>query len=903
MKKLLFLCATALFALQAMAIPAIKKPAHLINPNSDLNVRLNGDEFFNFYTTQDGYTVLRNVQGGWDYAVSQNGRLVSTGITAHNAGKRSATEIQMLSGLNKNAVDEAKYAQGQQLRDQLRQEVQRRARFNLNRFRGLIVLVEYTDMQFQMSNPQEFYNHMVNDHNYTGFTLNGKKVQCPGSVRDYYYDQSDGKFDPQFDVVGPVRVNYSAWDHHQASSSPSIFISALKAVDSQVDFTKYDGDDDGVIDLVFFIGAGPSSCYEGNDENLLWPHKYSFYLQTLLTRLDGKRPYDYACCTEIYGWQDTPSSLETQGIGVMCHEFSHVLGLMDHYDADGTSSGGLSRTLGQWDIMDDGAANDAARTPSAYTLFERWSLGWCNPPVINQKGIYTLNAIDGTSEGYILRSPDSNEYFTLENRQKTTKWDKFLPGHGMLLIRVDSASTTAWTGNKVNTNPSHNYIELRRAWNNTSDEDLPSDPFPGTKTVTKITNATSPNLVTWSGKKNAYNILGIREAGGKITFEVVGDGEQSNAKKLVETFEKLPLGLATGTEAQGDIAKWKLNGAATIASYNSSRQVQLTLPSTMETTTPLYYAATSIEATVTNPGSTAKFTLHYSIDGGNTWTPLASADGSTTIQVAGGQSVTATWDVNFDNTMPVLYRITMNGGTKNSPCYVDNFTIFYDGEPGEPEVSDKKLLETFEKLPTNLTNGGQAQGDIATWTIGNATITNYNNSRQVSMTLPSTLRTTTPLYYNVIQVAAYITNPQTSAAKFSLYNSVDNGATWNVIKTPQDETILTVDPETTVKAIWNVDFNNNMPVLYRLDMVGTAKNMPCYIDNFTLYYNGEPGPGFITGDVNGDGKVDVEDVNAVINIILEQKTAEDFNGEPDINGDGKVDVEDVNAIINIILTA
>ena len=384
---------------------------------------------------------------------------------------------------------------------------------------------------------------------------------------------------------------------------------------------------------------------------------------------------------------------------------------------------------------------------------------------------------------------------------------------------------------------------------------------------------------------------------------MVGDGEQSNAKKLVETFEKLPLGLATGTEAQGDIAKWKLNGAATIASYNSSRQVQLTLPSTMETTTPLYYAATSIEATVTNPGSTAKFTLHYSIDGGNTWTPLASADGSTTIQVAGGQSVTATWDVNFDNTMPVLYRITMNGGTKNSPCYVDNFTIFYDGEPGEPEVSDKKLLETFEKLPTNLTNGGQAQGDIATWTIGNATITNYNNSRQVSMTLPSTLRTTTPLYYNVIQVAAYITNPQTSAAKFSLYNSVDNGATWNVIKTPQDETILTVDPETTVKAIWNVDFNNNMPVLYRLDMVGTAKNMPCYIDNFTLYYNGEPGPGFITGDVNGDGKVDVEDVNAVINIILEQKTAEDFNGEPDINGDGKVDVEDVNAIINIILTA
>ena len=57
----------------------------------------------------------------------------------------------------------------------------------------------------------------------------------------------------------------------------------------------------------------------------------------------------------------------------------------------------------------------------------------------------------------------------------------------------------------------------------------------------------------------------------------------------------------------------------------------------------------------------------------------------------------------------------------------------------------------------------------------------------------------------------------------------------------------------------------------------------------------------IRGDVNGDGKVDVEDVNAVINIILKQKTAADYPGNADINSDGKIDVEDVNAIINIIL--
>ncbi|MBO4871292.1 MAG: dockerin type I repeat-containing protein [Muribaculaceae bacterium] len=60
-------------------------------------------------------------------------------------------------------------------------------------------------------------------------------------------------------------------------------------------------------------------------------------------------------------------------------------------------------------------------------------------------------------------------------------------------------------------------------------------------------------------------------------------------------------------------------------------------------------------------------------------------------------------------------------------------------------------------------------------------------------------------------------------------------------------------------------------------------------------------PDYPVGDVNGDNKVDVEDVNAVINIILDLKTQKDYLGNADLNGDGKVDVEDVNAVINIIL--
>ena len=60
-------------------------------------------------------------------------------------------------------------------------------------------------------------------------------------------------------------------------------------------------------------------------------------------------------------------------------------------------------------------------------------------------------------------------------------------------------------------------------------------------------------------------------------------------------------------------------------------------------------------------------------------------------------------------------------------------------------------------------------------------------------------------------------------------------------------------------------------------------------------------PGPIKGDVNGDGEVNIADVNCVIDVILGTKEAEEFEGRADVNGDGEVNIADVNAIIDIIL--
>ena len=58
---------------------------------------------------------------------------------------------------------------------------------------------------------------------------------------------------------------------------------------------------------------------------------------------------------------------------------------------------------------------------------------------------------------------------------------------------------------------------------------------------------------------------------------------------------------------------------------------------------------------------------------------------------------------------------------------------------------------------------------------------------------------------------------------------------------------------------------------------------------------------YIVGDANGDGVVDVADVVAIVNNILE-KPAENFNeAAADVNGDNVVDAADVVLVVNIIL--
>ena len=684
-KSIILLAVSAIMCIQALANPAIRGSVQMPQPDGTLvKISLQGDEFYSFNTTVDGYTVLLNDAGAYVYAQREGKKLVPTGVLAHDEGQRSPAELALLGTLtkrmtDKEAVEEAhmrRAARNAMLRVDL-------SNFDFDNFRGLVILIDFADRKFESEDPQAFYTQMFSTEGLTGWhdPHTNRDVTCPGSVRDYFNDQSNGAFNPPFDVYGPYTSTKNA--NQCYSQSRSIFKAALKSANDDIDFSKYDNNGDGRVDMVFFLVAGYSAASNGRESGYLWPHASNFTYDYI--NYDSKWFDRYASSTELYGWESTPSSVVVEGIGTVCHEFSHVLGLPDFYDTDYDDNGGESHHPGGWDIMAGGSDYNYGRTPAGYTFYERYALGWARPKTINGEGNFSLEAVNKSREGYILRTPVNNEFFTIENRQKTG-WDAYIPGHGMIVTRVDSTNLTVWSNNQVNCNPAHNYFELLRAGNTTSG-DLGSDPFPGTTGNPMLTNETTPNLKTWSGKPNAYNIVGINEKSGIINFTVVKNG---TLPMLVEDFEGMDANdNTTDQDVQGNFATWSFNKAGVRApgegKADGENSVMMKLPSQFFSTSPIYYNCYMAMMTVYNSASTAaKYSLEYSSDGGQSWTVCLTPNNATSASVPAKATGTCYWSMNLNNRQGATFRISQVGGNKNTATYVDNFTLLYTGDEGGP---------------------------------------------------------------------------------------------------------------------------------------------------------------------------------------------------------------------------
>lgn len=499
--------------LSAMAVPAMRKVQTVTQPDgTTLKVKKIGDERMHFLLTEDGYLLAEEADGTYCYArANASGMIESTGVKALDAAFRSTLTVdaQHISDFDIK-----------QMKQSPRRIPQSGVGLDDTTFPGkgspkvLILIVQYSDYKFMLDDPRDYFESMLNEE---GFSQYGGT----GSCKDYFTENSNGMFTPQFDLYGPVtlpnkRSYYGGNDFYGQDNHPEeMVIHAIKSLDSTVDFSQYDNDGDGLVDNVYVIYAGQGEASYGTSDTV-WPHSWDLSSAGSEFVVDGVTVSHYACSNE---WQfDRPD-----GIGTFVHEFSHVMGLPDLYNTEQQTD----YTPGFYSVMDYGPYNNDGRTPPCYGMYERNSLGWAEPIVIDEPMDCELEHILTSNMGYLIPTSKNTEFFLLENRQQAG-WDEFLPGHGMLIWHIDF-NPTRWEQNTVNNNPSHQYVDIEEAIGRVGQSDIvmAGYPFPGSMGVTSFTDDTKPSMMSWSKERLNMPVTEITEENGIIRFVVAGGASEA----------------------------------------------------------------------------------------------------------------------------------------------------------------------------------------------------------------------------------------------------------------------------------------------------------------------------------------------------------------------------------------
>lgn len=419
MRKLLSVFSLLVITAAVFAVPAKRGLWKMVRlaDGTEVKVELKGDEFGHFWQSADGTRYVSDGSANI-YKVADMGAISLKAKARRNIAAKARS---------RRSVMKAPAA---------------RAQSYIGTKKGLLILVEFSDKKFKASNDLALYKQVVNGENYSNASLGFR-----GSVRDYFRDQSDGQFDFDIDVVGPVSLPqkyayYGANDMTGNDVRAEYMIKeACEKVDGSVDFTKYDWDGDGEVDQVFVLYAGHGEA-SYDDENTVWPH--AWYLKDgaeITLKLDGVLINSYACGSEL------GSGEAIDGIGTICHEFSHCFGLPDMYDTEYSGNFGMC----SWSLMDSGSYNDDGYTPAEYTSYEKMAVGWKQPLELTaDMEVANLKPYSDGGDAYIIYNEGNrNEYFLLENRQQTG-WDAGLEDKGLLAIHVDY-DANVWNMNEVNT--------------------------------------------------------------------------------------------------------------------------------------------------------------------------------------------------------------------------------------------------------------------------------------------------------------------------------------------------------------------------------------------------------------------------------------------------------------------
>ncbi len=327
-----------------------------------------------------------------------------------------------------------------------------------------VVLVNFKDAEFKINKPKEAFEQLFNSDKQADLG-NGNYLNY-GSVAKYFRDMSHGAFTPKFKVYDPVTVDqpetYYGGKHENDNSDeePRLLVKdALKLIEDQVteDDIKSFCSDGKTVDCVYVVYAGLGQN-DGGAGTTVWANTWT----TDGATLGGKSVRWYTMSPELSSmklddngkFNNKGTIPAVSGIGVICHEFSHALGLPDFYPT-AESAYVDNQEMEYWDLMDGGEYTYYGYRPTAYTAFEKEQMEWpVDIKTLDSDASVTMQtSTEQRGTAYKIVNPDNqNEYLMLECIQRKG-WNKHLFGNGLLVYHVCLPSEPLYSGTRLNNAP------------------------------------------------------------------------------------------------------------------------------------------------------------------------------------------------------------------------------------------------------------------------------------------------------------------------------------------------------------------------------------------------------------------------------------------------------------------
>ena len=499
MKKIFLGLVFLLAALTAFAIPAKRgqKTTLTLADGTQVVAELRGDEFGHYYEAADGRVFVKS---------------------ANTDVYEQADKVQILNKANVRRM--ARNAKRAERRNVRHNEFGVPTSYTGSK-KGIIILVNFADKTFNAANNQALFNNIANTEGFNQGNFNG-------SMHDYFTSQSNGQFDLTFDVVGPVTLsqNYAYYGQNNSAGDDmrpeQMVVEACNLVEDMVDFNDYDWDGDGEVDQVYIVYAGKGEA-DGGAKDTIWPHEWELSETYSDFDIDGVHINTYACGPELNG------SSQINGLGTMCHEFTHCLGLPDFYD---TRTNGTNFGMDSWSLMDYGCYNNNGYTPCNYTGYERMFCGWVEPIELTEDMQVTgMKSLEDYGDVYIMYNPGHHdEYYILQNVQKKG-WDLYAESKGLMIMHVDY-DKDIWQQDVVNNTTSRQRCTIFPADNSLSSYSTYGDLFPYNSN-NSFGNNTSPAAKLYNANTDGTKLMNIEITGitqksnGTIEFNFVNNNEGS----------------------------------------------------------------------------------------------------------------------------------------------------------------------------------------------------------------------------------------------------------------------------------------------------------------------------------------------------------------------------------------